>query len=435
MPLGLRIRLSTMMFLTYAIWGTWAALLPRYLGTFLHFTPIQVGHACATTGAIASVVAMFISGQIADRWFSAERFLAVSHLIGGLLLFAVARQEAFWPFFFVFLFYLMLFIPTVSLANSLCLAHLPNGERDFGSVRAWGTIGWAAMAWPFVFLLKGLEGEALKAGMKWMFYVAGATSIVLAVFSLSLPHTPPNRESRDRFAPFEALALLARPAFLVLLIVSLIDSVVLGCYWRWTSDFLKSLRIHESWHMVGMSISQIAEVATMFALGICLKRFGWRKVMAIGVFAHVIRYGIYTLSAGRPELAWLVVASNVVHGAAYAFFFAAVYIYVGEYAPKDVGASVQMLFNLVMIGLGGIIGAQLWSQLGAGLTETATGRIDFQRLFMIPTIMALLTGILLLAAFWPGQKPASEETAPTGFGSEEEAAKVEERLRDLGYVE
>jgi len=434
MSLGLRIRLSAMMFLTYAIWGAWAALLPRYLGGFLHFTPTQVGHAYATTMAIASVVAMFVSGQIADRWFATERFLAVSHLIGGLGMFVVAHQETFWSFFVVFQFYLIVFIPTVSLANALCFAHLPDARRDFGGIRVWATIGWVAVAWPFVFLLKGLEGEGLKAGMKWMFYVAGATSIALAVFSLVLPHTPPNRTARDRFAPLRALTLLARPSFLVLLVVALSDSIILNCYWRWTSEFLNTLGIHESRHMVGMSISQIAEVVAMFALGVCLKRLGWRKVMATGIFVHVIRYGIYAMSANRPTLAGMVIASNVVHGVAYAFFFAAVYIYVEEYAPKDVRASAQMLFNLVMIGLGGVTGGQLWSELGARLTDPTTNRVDFQTLFMIPTVMALVTGVVLLVAFRPGQKPVEEPAVP-GPMSEEEQARVEQRLRDLGYVE
>lgn len=435
MPVGLRFRLSTMMFLTYAIWGAWTGLLPRYLGAFLHFTPIQIGHISATTTAVSSIVALLISGQIADRWFATERFLAVSHLLGGVILFVLAKQETFWTFLAVLQVYLMVYIPTVSLANSLCFAHIADAQRDFGGIRVWATMGWVAVAWPFVFLLRGLEGEALKAGMKWMFYVPGVVSIVLALFSLFLPHTPPKREARERFAPFRAFSLLRQMPFLVLIIVALSDTVILNCYWRWTSDFLRSLNVHERWHMVGMSLSQIAEIAAMFALGVFLKRFGWRNVMAMGVFAHVIRYGIYAICAGRAELAWAVIAGNVMHGAAYAFFFAAVYIYVDDYAPKDIRASAQMLFNLVMIGIGGFVGAQLWSILGDRLTDAATNAIDFRTLFLTPTVMAILTGAFLLAAFRPGPKPADDDRGSSGFVSRQEQERVEQRLRDLGYVE
>lgn len=440
MPLGLRIRLSVMMFLTYVVWGAWLPILARYLNDFLGFSGFQSGLVFSTM-AIASVTAMLISGQIADRWFATERFLFVSHLLGAICIFVVATQESFGPLFTAMLLYAIVYVPTLSLSNSITFAHMEDAQRDFGGIRVWGTFGWIAASWPFIRLL---GEQATKDDMKWTFYVAAIVSVVLAFFSLVLPHTPPKREARQRFAPFRALGLLRHPAFLVLFILALSDSMVQWCYFIWTSPFLAKLGIPDNWIMPCMSIGQIAEIVTMFALGICLRTFGWRKVMTMGVFAHVVRFGIYAFSANRPELVWLVVASNVVHGAAYAFFFAAIYIYADEYAPKDIRASAQMLFNLVILGLGQFFGSLLWGRLGDLFTRQivdevsgkATKVVDYHGLFIVPTIWALATGILLLIAFWPGQKPANEDEGDaddSGLG--DGAAEVEERLRDLGYVE
>ncbi len=443
MELGVRIRLSVMMFLTYVIWGAWLPLLPVYLGhPDIGFTGEQIGLVFATM-AIASVTAMLISGQIADRWFSTERFLCVSSLLGAAALYVVSLQTSFWPFFMAFLVYAIIYVPILSLTNAISFAHIPDAQRDFGGIRVWGTLGWVAASWPFLLIL---GDKATVGDLRWMFYVSAAVSVVLGVFSLTLPHTPPKREARERFAPLRALSLLGKPAFLVLFLVALSDSMVQFCYFIWTGLFLEALEVPAKYISACMSIGQIAEILTMFALGYFLKTFGWRKVMAMGVFAHTLRFGIYTLSAGKPELAWLVVASNVVHGAAYAFFFAAVYIYADEHAPKDIRASAQILFNLVILGAGQLLGSLLFGKLGDYYTTTTTQTVgevvtqvkvlDYRSLFLIPTLWSLVTGTFLLIAFWPGEKPPAEENGDvpdSGLGEGE--AEVEQRLRDLGYVE
>ncbi len=437
MPLGLRIRLSVMMFCTYVIWGSWLPMLGRYLTDFCGFSGGELGWIFATM-AIASFTAMFGSAQVADRWVSSERFMVVSHLASGILMFAVSTQETFWPFFFLMLLYAIFYLPTLSLANSISFAHMPDAQRDFGGIRLWGTIGWVAASLPLFFILRGLEGEALKQGLKWTFYLAGGMSLFLAFFSLSLPHTPPKKDAAQEFAPFKALSLLKTPAFLVLFILTLSDASVHQCYFLWTSPYLATLGIPDQWIMPAMSIAQVAEVFTMAAMGWFLRKLGWRRMLSLGVLAHVIRFAIYSYSAGKPELAWLVIASNVVHGAAYTFFLAVVYVFAEEFSPKDVRASAQMLFNLVILGIGPFIASPILGYLGDVYRDPKTGVIDYHGLFMVPTIWALITAVVLLATFWPPEeKPATDgEGDEDGSGiSQDEQELIEERLRDLGYVE
>ena len=403
MPQKLETRLGLMMFLEYVIWGSWYPLLSRYLGDFLHFSGIDIGWIFATL-AIASVTAVVVSGQIADRYFASEKFLAFSHLVGGLAMFALAFQKSFWPFFVGMLVHNVMYMPTLSLTNAISFHHIKDG-KEFGRVRLWGTIGWIAASWPFVFLLQGVEGPALESALTWIFWVAGFVSIVLAAFALTLPHTPPTGGAREKNAPLEAIKLLAVPAIFVLFFVTFLDSLVHACYFQWTGPFLAKIGVADNWIMPAMSIGQIAEIGTMAVLGTFIAKLGYRKIMAVGILAHALRFFIYAI--GEPTV--LIIASNVVHGMCYAFFFGAVYIFVDEYFPKDTRASAQGLFNLLILGLGPFFGNLLWGYLGDSL-KTAAG-VDFHRLFLWPAGLGLLAVIVLLLGFHPKGAPSPAAAA------------------------
>jgi nucleoside transporter len=390
-------RLGVMMFLEYVIWGTWLPLLSLYLTKFLHFSGTEVGFIMGTA-AIASVTTLFISGQIADRYLSSERFLAASHLVGGLAMIALAFAKTFWPFYIAMLVHQLMYVPTMSVTNSISFHHLKDAQKQFGWVRLCGTIGWIAASWPFFFLLQGVEGPALQKALTSIFWIAGGASLALAAFSLTLPHTPPAR-SGTRSAPMEALRLLAIPSVAVLFVVTLLDALVHSCYFQWTGPFLAALGMSPNRIMAAMSIGQVAEIPTMAILGLALKRLGWRKTMTFGILGHALRFAVYAL--GGPL--WLVVTSNVVHGFCYAFFFASVYIFVDEFFPKDARASAQGLFNFLILGLGPFLGGVVWGKLGDALTAPG-GAVNFRLLFLAPSALALLAAVVLFLAFHPRER-------------------------------
>ncbi len=388
-------RLSMMMFLEYVIWGSWLPLLALYLGNVLGFSGSQIGWIFATP-AIACVVALFVGGQLADRVMSTEKLLAVLHVIGGIAMLALAFQTTFWAFFVIMLVYQLAYIPTMSLTNAIAFHHVPDARKDFGRIRLWGTIGWIAASWPFVFILAGKTGEALEAALSSIFIVAAVASFALAAFSLTLPPTPPGRDAQAANAPLAAIRFLAVPAIFVLFVVTFMDALVHQAYFQLTSPFLERAGLPANWIMPAMSIGQIAEILTMAILGSVLSRYGWRTTLAVGIAAHALRFFVYSI--GDPL--WLMVAINIVHGMCYAFFFAAVYIFVDEYLPKDSRASAQGLFNLLILGLGPFFGSLLWGFL-ADTLRTASGEVDYRTLFQAPAWLAVVAMVLLLVAFKP----------------------------------
>jgi nucleoside transporter len=445
---AIRTKLSIMMFLEYVIWGAWLPLLGDYMTNFLAFTGGEKAWVF-NAFAIASLTGMFFGGQMADRYFAQEKFLAFSHLIGGLAMFGLYFQTTFWPFFGLMLLHCFFYVPTLSVTNSIAFANLKDPQNEFGKLRVWGTIGWIAAAWPLIFipidwaqvptmdqaggfvswLGKALgtlkQGDALKTAMAGTFIVSGVTSLLLAAFCLTLPHTPPApREAGSAFAPLEALKLLKVPAILILFIVTFLDSLVHYCYFFWTSTFLPDIGLPRNWTAVAMSVGQIAEIATMAYLGWFLKRLGWRTTMILGILGHVVRFGIYAI--GTPDTLWLVILSNVVHGFAYAFFFATVYIFVDENFPKDVRTSAQSLFNLLILGLGPFLGNFLWGWLGEfystpklapdgtpllGPDGNPVMQVIWSKLFLVPLLFGLVAAGFLALFFHPKSQPVPEEAA------------------------
>jgi hypothetical protein len=230
-------RLFVMMLLEFFIWGAWLPLIWGYMGG-LGFTGTQIA-LIGSTFAIASVLAIFAGNQFVDRTFAAERFMAGSHLIGGLAMIGLFFTRDFTVFFMLMLVHSICYVPTISVANSLVFSHLKDAQAEFGRVRMGGTIGWILASWPLYFVLKGLSGAALQHALGYIFLVAGGASLLLAAFSLTLPHTPPKPAGggAEKLAWREAFGvLLSKPFLLVLFIVTFIDSTIHNGYFlhrRW----------------------------------------------------------------------------------------------------------------------------------------------------------------------------------------------------------
>jgi predicted MFS family arabinose efflux permease len=278
---------------------------------------------------------------------------------------------------------------------------MKNAQKEFGIVRMGGTIGWILAAWPLYFILQGKSGAEAVAASRNIFLVSGIASLVLAGFSLSLPHTPPKpaTDGEGRFAWLRAASFLGKPFLLVLFIVTFIDSTIHNGYFLTAGGFLgsKVVGIKPELIMPVMSIGQIAEILTMAALGFVLARLGWKTTMIFGILGHAARFAVF---AFMPENQAVIIAVQVLHGICYAFFFATLYIFIDAAFPKDVRSSAQGLFNLLVLGLGDLAAKWFFIPLQGKLTA-ADGSVDYKSLFLWPTGFALGASLLLLVAFWP----------------------------------
>ena len=406
---AIHFKLFLMMVLELLIWGAWLPLINGYM-QFLQFDDWK--RTWVNNGfAVASITAMFFSNQFADRNFAAEKFMAASHLIGGVAILAMFWVKDFWPFFALMLVHSLFYVPTISIANSIAFAHIKDPQKEFGIIRMGGTVGWIAAAWPLFFLLGSKQGVAAQEAKAWIFILAGIVSFVLAAFSLTLPHTPPKRatEGVQKLAWLEALTMLKEPFILVLFLVTFIDATIHMGYFIMTGGFLENgVKLEPKWIMPAMSIGQIAEIGTMAVLGIVLKRFGWKKTMIFGILGHAARFAVY---AFFPQYPTLIIFVQILHGICYAFFFATVYIFVDEFFPKDARSSAQGLFNFLILGAGPFVAGIIWPQL-EGRFKTGDV-VDYQKLFLIPTGMAVIAALLLLVAFNPpGKVEPKVEGAP-----------------------
>jgi nucleoside transporter len=433
-----RSKLSAMMFLDIFVWGAWFPIITLYLQG-LGFNPDWQQPLIVNMFHLAAIPAMFLGTQFVDRHFSAERFLAFSLLVAGAAFLALKWVTGFWLFLALMLVFSLFYVPTISITNSIAFANLRDPVNEFGPVRMWGTIGWIAAAWPFLFILanwakipalgsvsfpewlgavlqkeNAKEGAAFTEAASFMFVVGGGAALLLAAFSLALPHTPPKpaEQGAEKLAWLEALKLLRVPFVLVLFVVTFFDAAVHQMYFFLTGKYLAgAVGIPNNWVMPVMSICQIAEIGTMAFLGYVLKRLGWRATMVIGILGHAARFTVFAL---YPE-PWAAITVNVLHGICYAFFFATVYIFVDEFFPKDARASAQGLFNVLILGLGPIAGNFAAGQLQAAYTTTVAdiSVVDFRRLFLVPAGVSGAAALFLLLFFHPPAKAAAvEEEVP-----------------------
>jgi len=464
---SIRFKLCVMMFLQLFIWGAW---LPPSFGFFgegaLGFSAWQQNllNFCFP---VAAIIAMFGANQFVDRNFAAERFLAFSHLVGGLAILGFGamawlafqgtepRVQNYWLYFACMAVHCFFYVPTISVTNTVAFANLSDPQREFGPVRLWGTIGWIAASWPFIFILAdwakippfrpdiewlgtalgtGKSGMELNAGKSWAFLTAGIASLLLAGFSLTLPHTPPKRVESGKgndplkaegssLAWLEAMKLLKHPFLFVLFIVTFIDATVHDGFFFYGFTYLEKVGVPSNWIQPAMTVGQISEILTMAVLGYVLKSFGWRFTLVIGILGHAVRFAVFALI---PD-PYVAVAVNVVHGVCYAFFFATLYIFVDAVFPKDARTSAQGLFNFLILGLGPIASRYVWPALQGLYTVPvlengqpvvdklgkAVTMVQYNPLLLYPSGAAIVAAVLLLLFFHP-PKEIDESTVKAG---------------------
>jgi nucleoside transporter len=417
--MSVKFRLGVMMFLQYAIWGSWAPVLSAYLQNNLGFSGVQLGVIFSLL-PLATIISPFIGGQFADRWFPTQKVIAGLQLAGGVILILIANVTSFTAMMWLMLVYCLVYAPTLALTNSIAFVNLKSSEKEFGAIRVWGTIGWIAAGWALFgwrTLAKSPEGIAMKGDT---LLLAGVFSLLMGVLSFGLPHTPPQREGAKPWAFLEALKMFKDRNFLVFAVISFIVATELQFYYVLTSPFLTSPAIGVSQKHISavMTIAQVAEIFVMaFMLSWALKKFGMRRTLTLGILAWPIRYIIFVI--GEPS--WLVIASLALHGFCYVFFFTAAFIYVDNIAPKDIRHSAQSLIAIIILGFGNFVGSLFsgWVQ-NVFTTETlnAAGQvvkdINWRGTFLVPTALTLLCLVVFLVFFRENKRPSGEAPVPVG---------------------
>jgi nucleoside transporter len=392
LELGIRLSLSTMNFLQFAIWGAWFVVLGQYLNA-LKFTGKQIGSIYATM-SLGSFVTPLIVGSVADRYFDSQYVMAVLHLAGAALLFWMAQIRTPGKFYWVTLAYALIYSPTLPLSNGIIFRNVPDGQRDFPTIRVLGTIGWIAANLFLKLILK--PGQPVN---NRPILLAGYLSLALGLFSFLLPDTPPDPNANP--LPFlDALDLLREPSFAVFFGVSFFISLALAFYYSFTSLFLEQkVKIRSDFVGPLMTIGQWMEIIFLLALPWFLSEMGMRWVLIVGMAAWAVRYGIFTL--GRPLP--LIILGLALHGICFDFFFAAGFIHVENTAPKAITNSAQSLFGALTYGLGMYLGTELSGWLNYWCTtetlDPATGEkvkiTNWSKFWLVPCIGV----VVCLAAF------------------------------------
>jgi nucleoside transporter len=421
------IRLSIMMFLQFFVWGSWYVSMTGFIN---RSEMGAVTGAAYTVGPLAAIIAPFFLGMVADRFFATERVLGVLHILGGALLIAAPMAASEFalapppedaslfykivlhdlpayvhPFILLLFAHMLCYMPTLGLTTSLSFHNLENQEKQFPIVRVLGTIGWIVGNIAVSFL-------ADKDQSPQQFYLAGGAAILLGLYSFTLPHTPPGAKGTEfrisQVLGLDSLKLLKSPSYAVFIVCSFLLCIPLAGYYAMARNYVEaSGALVNGSATFTMSFGQMSEIFFMVAMPLFFVRLGVKNMLAIGMLAWVVRYGLFA-AAAEDKVFWMILLGVLLHGICYDFFFVTGMIYADKKATKDIRSQAQGFLVLVTQGLGLGIGAKLFFAL-VTLNTDASGQPDWYTIWLYPAVFA---GVILVAfylLFWDRVQPAEAD--------------------------
>jgi nucleoside transporter len=381
-----------MMFLQYFIWGAWYVTVGTWLGTTLQFDGTQIGQAYGTT-ALAAMISPFFVGMVADRFFATEKVLAVLHLAGGVAMYFASMQTTFGAFYPLLLIHTLCYMPTLALTNAISFHNMADPGREFPAVRVLGTIGWIVVG----FILGRLHIEATATPLR----IAAAASLLMAVYCLFLPHTPPKSKGQEVTARevlgLDALALLRDRSFAIFILGSFLLCIPLQFYYAFTNLYLNEIGMAEP--AAKMTLGQMSEIGFMLLMPMLLVRLGIKGMMLSGMAAWTLRYLLFGWG-DAGSLVWMLYLGILLHGICYDFFFVTGQIYVDQQADLRIRGAAQGFIAFVTLGVGMYIGAWASGEVVAAYALPGGGH-DWKSIWMVPAAGAAVVLILFAVFFRP----------------------------------
>lgn len=388
------------MFLEFFVWGAWFVTLGTFLGANLNASGLESANVFSTQ-SWGAIIAPFIIGMIADRYFNAERILAILHIIGAGLMYMMFQSESVAVFYPFVLGYMILYMPTLSLVNSISFRQMRNPEKDFSKIRVWGTIGWIIAGLSISYLFKWDSAENLANGaLKYTFVMSGIASLVLGIFSFTLPKTPPvkiegeEKPSVSQMLGLDALTLLKDRNFLIFFVSSILICIPLGFYYQYAHPFLSNIGLENPTGK--MAIGQISEAFFLLLLPIFFTRFGFKKTILLGMLAWTARYLLFAYG-NAGDLAFMLILGIALHGVCYDFFFVAGQIYTDTKAGIKNKSAAQGLITLATYGVGQLIG--FWVAGYVYDIYTAAGETSWKQLWIVPAVIAAVVFVIYMLSF------------------------------------
>jgi len=396
----IKFKLSFMMFLEFFIWGGWFVTLGTFLSKNLNATEFEKANVFSTQ-SLGAIIAPFIVGMIADRYFNAERILGVLHLVGAVLMYQMYSATDMSTFYPYVLAYMILYMPTLALTSSVSFRQLTNPEKQFSGIRIWGTIGWIVAGLVISYFW---DAKASEGALKNTFLLSGVASLVLGIFSFALPKTPPvklDENEKPSFASIiglDAIKLLKDKNFLIFFVSSVLICIPLAFYYSNANLFLTEIGLENPTGK--MTIGQASEVLFLLALPVFFTKFGFKKTILVGMLAWVIRYLLFAYG-NAGELSFMLLIGIALHGICYDFFFVSGQIYTDSKAGVKYKSAAQGLITLATYGVGQLIGFWVASYVGDKYKELkATDMAAFwNHTWVVPAIIAAVVFFIFLALF------------------------------------
>ena len=387
-----KLQLSSMMFLEFFIWGGWFVTMGTFLSQSFNASGSQLATAYETQ-SIGAIIAPFIIGLIADRYFSAQKILGFLHLVGALLLYLAGSSNNFISFYPFILMYMILYMPTLALVNSVAFRQMKDPSKEFPPIRVFGTVGWIIAG-----LIIGYLGWESQKLLENTFYVTASASLILGIFSFTLPNTPPTADKGDysisKILGLDALSLLKDKKYLIFFISSILICIPLAFYYQHANQFLNEIGMPKA--AAVMTLGQISEALFILLLPIFLKRYGIKTTLIVGMLAWVLRYLLFAYGdVGQGT--WMLIIGVILHGICYDFFFVSGQIYTDFKAGEQFKSSAQGLITLATYGLGMLIGFRIAGNI-TDLYATSSGH-DWTQIWMLPSGFALFVLIFFIITF------------------------------------